>query len=214
MSGQKKTEMGRKVKEEEGLRLITPKEVHGLLVESGILGMINHAFLHPHGISLAGFVVSDGMSPLHLVKHPHGISFTEETVKEFTRKYDAFLTKELKKQKQQLVEDDDSLELSSVEDIDDDSDLPLDPRVLEHYTPPFSYDENGGYVFDANGNMIADSRGDDGKLLRRRGWGRTQYLHDADFVHIEVGRHMAKALTDYWEKHHQRVEEKSHKAKE
>lgn len=75
--------------------------------------------------------------------------------------------------------------------------------AVKLYKPPFRYD--GGYIFDALGNMFSDSGGDEvaaGIAARIRGWGRLQYVED-EFTPAElqdtVGELVAFSLTKFWE---------------
>lgn len=81
--------------------------------------------------------------------------------------------------------------------------------ALGLYKPPFKY--VSGYVLDADNNTVADNNaGNDADIqgpanlaLEVRGWGRISKLK-TDFpnggIQDEVGRLMALALTEYWEK--------------
>ncbi|MDB5822229.1 MAG: hypothetical protein JWR21_933 [Herminiimonas sp.] len=68
-------------------------------------------------------------------------------------------------------------------------------QALALYKPPFRFEH--GYIFDAEHMMVADDQGQD-VALRVRGWGRISYLPDAEALQDEVGRLIAEALTEYW----------------
>lgn len=68
-------------------------------------------------------------------------------------------------------------------------------RAFELYQPPFKYSH--GYIFDSNGEMVAD----DGGIVRVRGWGRICSMKNAEKLQDEVGKIIAEALNDFWEKH-------------
>ena len=63
--------------------------------------------------------------------------------------------------------------------------------------PPFFF--RAGYIFDDAGNMIADKAGV-GALVRLRGWGRLGGMKSAAEIQDAIGGHIAKAMTEYWEK--------------
>lgn len=70
-------------------------------------------------------------------------------------------------------------------------------RAIGLYKAPFRYER--GYIWDANGNMVADRPAeDDGTTLRVRGWGRIGYMPDAPALQDAVGEHIAKLLTEHW----------------
>lgn len=85
----------------------------------------------------------------------------------------------------------------------------LRQRALRLYRRPFRFD--GGYVWDAAGEMVADDRVADSAelqipmsslaLARVRGWGRISYLPNAPELQDAVGELIALALTEYWERH-------------
>ncbi|HCJ29158.1 MAG TPA: hypothetical protein DHV63_07680 [Pseudomonas sp.] len=77
-------------------------------------------------------------------------------------------------------------------------------RALALYKPPFRFDRYG-YIWDAEDNMVADNHIEaeaDGAALRVRGWGRISYLKNPEQLQDEIGRIMAQALTEYWERKH------------
>lgn len=82
--------------------------------------------------------------------------------------------------------------------------LTVRQRALRLYRAPFRYEM--GYIWDANGEMVADDRVDsDDKenhassiAARVRGWGRIGYMPDADKLQDEVGALIAEALTKFW----------------
>jgi len=79
------------------------------------------------------------------------------------------------------------------------SDLEL--RALKTYKPPFRM--RHGYIYDAEGNMVLDDHCDEAPdaLLRIRGWGRLCREKDAEALQDAIGDLIAKALTEYWERH-------------
>lgn len=74
---------------------------------------------------------------------------------------------------------------------------PVDHDALRLYTPPFRYEH--GFIWDATNNMVADNDGQD-IALRIRGWGRIGYKPDPEKLQDAVGKLMARALTEFWEK--------------
>lgn len=78
---------------------------------------------------------------------------------------------------------------------------PIDSVVMRDalalYKPPFSF--TCGYIFDSTGAMVADDNCES-ILLRVRGWGRIQYKDNPGQLQDAVGEHLAKALTEYWER--------------
>ena len=75
--------------------------------------------------------------------------------------------------------------------------MELKEKALSLYKPPFKYEHT--YIFDASNHMVMNVR--DFTNLQLRGWGRISYMDDAENLHDEVGKHVAKALTEYWEKY-------------
>ncbi|EPH2637445.1 TPA: hypothetical protein RJS82_003275 [Pseudomonas aeruginosa] len=76
----------------------------------------------------------------------------------------------------------------------------LRKRALALYTPPFSYDSFGGYIWDAKQNMVADNHVDGDQVLRVRGWGRIVYMENPEELQDEFGAMLAEALTEYVER--------------
>lgn len=76
----------------------------------------------------------------------------------------------------------------------------IDIDALAIYKPPFKY--QAGYIFDADDNMVADDCGENA-AARIRGWGRIQYMNNPEQLQDTIGEHIAKAMTEYWEKHRQ-----------
>lgn len=79
----------------------------------------------------------------------------------------------------------------------------ISEAALALYEGPFSFD--GIYIIDKNGQMVAD-QGGNGEVrqsiaLRIRGWGRVQYLPDPINLQNEIGRMIAEAMTEYWNKY-------------
>ena len=80
-------------------------------------------------------------------------------------------------------------------------------EILHLYKAPFKYD-GMGYIWDANGKMIADSIGESVPAFAQvRGWGYLTGMgqggsaipHDiAEEIQDEIGHMMAEALTEYW----------------
>ncbi len=70
--------------------------------------------------------------------------------------------------------------------------------ALDIYKPPFKY--SCTYIFDAKDNMVMNSDELEESALVLRGWGRIGYMDDAEALHDAVGEHIARALTEYWEK--------------
>ena len=77
--------------------------------------------------------------------------------------------------------------------------IPLMQRALDLYAPPFRFSH--GFIFDSKGEMVSDDtlEGQDA-IQRVRGWGRIGYMEEAEALQDEVGRIIAEALTDYWNK--------------
>ncbi len=68
-------------------------------------------------------------------------------------------------------------------------------RALDLYKPPFRFEH--GYIFAANGEMVADQH-DGPNSLRVRGWGRISYMEDPEKLQDEVGAMIAEALNAKW----------------
>lgn len=77
------------------------------------------------------------------------------------------------------------------------SESELTQKALSICKPPFEFKH--GYIFDSDGNMVADHPMDEA-VLRIRGWGRIQYMGNPEQLQDEVGRLIAKAMTEFWEK--------------
>lgn len=84
----------------------------------------------------------------------------------------------------------------------------IDARLLELYQAPFRFDERGGYIWDAQNNMVADNHVDGDQAIRVRGWGRLSYRKDGEEVQDLMGQAMADALTARWEAAMRAQEEK------
>ncbi len=69
-------------------------------------------------------------------------------------------------------------------------------QALALYRGPFRFER--GYIFDAEGHMVADESV--GILCRVRGWGRISHMENPEALQDAVGEHIAKALTVYWER--------------
>jgi hypothetical protein len=72
-------------------------------------------------------------------------------------------------------------------------------RVLKLYRSPFRHEM--GYVWDADGEMVADDKTEGNSVVNVRGWGRIRYMPDSPGLHDAVGEVIAEALTEYWRKH-------------
>jgi hypothetical protein len=81
-------------------------------------------------------------------------------------------------------------------------------KALGLYTPPFRH--VSGYIYDAKHRMVSDAGGATEMIQRVRGWGRIQYLMDADpeLLQDAVGELVARALTQYWEPYAQMLSER------
>lgn len=75
----------------------------------------------------------------------------------------------------------------------------LTPIAKALYKPPFRFDPHGGFIWDANNQMVCDDKGQD-STQRVRGWGRIGYMLQAEKIQDEVGRLIAQALTEFWGK--------------
>lgn len=73
----------------------------------------------------------------------------------------------------------------------------LRKRALDLYKGPFRFD-GISYIWDANGEMVADGKIDEDIGPRVRGWGRMKYLKDTDALFVETGHALAEALTIGW----------------
>jgi hypothetical protein len=71
-------------------------------------------------------------------------------------------------------------------------------RALELYETPFYF--HMGYIVDAKHRPIADDQAQD-CALRALGRKRISHLPEPGALQDEVGRLMAIALTEYWDKH-------------
>lgn len=72
---------------------------------------------------------------------------------------------------------------------------PTTERARKLYRPPFKYDPMGGYIWDSDGNMVADEAG---KAMRLRGWGRIGYMENPEALQDAVGELIANVLTEGW----------------
>jgi hypothetical protein len=81
------------------------------------------------------------------------------------------------------------------------SDEPV-TRARKFFRPPFRFEN--GYIWDSNGEMVADDRIDQpedaSSVLRARGWGRMKYEPESEQLYDEVGTELAAALTRGWVK--------------
>jgi len=75
-------------------------------------------------------------------------------------------------------------------------------KILELYKGPFVY--NMGYIYDANGQMLADNAGENiPGIVQVRGWGyltggAASWKDGAEEIQDELGEMIAEALTQYW----------------
>ncbi len=73
-------------------------------------------------------------------------------------------------------------------------------RARKLFRPPFRF--VGGYIWDANNEMVADNRPDEPEdalmVLRQRGWGRMSYMDDPPGLYQAAGEAIAEALTKGW----------------
>jgi hypothetical protein len=60
--------------------------------------------------------------------------------------------------------------------------------TLALFKPPFWFEKTGGYIFDANSQMVGEVRA----------WGYLQTFPQADAVQDELGGMIAEALTNLW----------------
>ena len=68
---------------------------------------------------------------------------------------------------------------------------PLEVQARRELKPPFTY--LAGYIWDAEGEMVADESGH-----RIRGWGRLGYLENGAEVQDAIGERIAGILTEHW----------------
>jgi hypothetical protein len=95
--------------------------------------------------------------------------------------------------------------MALIADSADGAEVALDCGVMADaiaiYKPPFSF--KAGYIYDSEGNMFADQGGTEDRaaqLARIRGWGRIGGMANPEELQDAVGKHMARALTEYWNK--------------
>lgn len=73
-------------------------------------------------------------------------------------------------------------------------------RAGKLFEPPFRH--GGGYIWDANGETVADRRGENGSVLRVRGWGRLTHIAKSEDEAVALqdacGEMIAEAMTAYW----------------
>lgn len=76
----------------------------------------------------------------------------------------------------------------------------LRAAAFAFYKAPFRFDALGGFIWDADGNMVSDDK--DEKLRsfiqRVRGWGRISKLAHAEALQDQVGELIAEALNRLW----------------
>lgn len=70
----------------------------------------------------------------------------------------------------------------------------LEIKARRALKPPFTHER--GYIYDANGDMVADNGG-----LRVRGWGRLGELEDGAEIQDAIGDRIAEILTQNWDYH-------------
>ncbi len=75
--------------------------------------------------------------------------------------------------------------------------MDIKQKALDLYKPPFRYEY--GYIFDSENEMVSDDYAT--SIQEVRGWGRIQYLGNAEELQDTVGELIAEALTEYWTKH-------------
>lgn len=78
-------------------------------------------------------------------------------------------------------------------------------RAAKLFKPPFKFD--GTYIWDAQGEMLADNRVPDGATLQARGWGRLTGVYamalpesEARDLQRAYGELIAEALNAHWPK--------------
>jgi hypothetical protein len=76
--------------------------------------------------------------------------------------------------------------------------MDLKKEAMSQFKAPFSY--HGGFIFDADSNMVSDDSGGD-HIARVRGWGRLGYLENGGEIQDKIGELIAEALTEYWNNH-------------
>ncbi len=73
-------------------------------------------------------------------------------------------------------------------------------RARKLFRPPFRFE--GGYIWDARNEMVADNRPDEPAdalmVLRQRGWGRMSHMEDTEALYQAAGAAVAEALTKGW----------------
>ena len=81
-------------------------------------------------------------------------------------------------------------------------------KAFALYRPPFSF--RHGYIYDADNNMVSDQH--ESSVCRVRGWGRISYMENPEQLQDAVGEHIAKALTEYWQKHAPSIQDAERKS--
>lgn len=70
--------------------------------------------------------------------------------------------------------------------------------ALDYLKPPFKF--NRGYIFDAEGHMVADDGDWKNHVVRIRGWGAISYLESPEQLQDMIGTLVAEALTEFWQR--------------
>lgn len=70
--------------------------------------------------------------------------------------------------------------------------------ALDYLKPPFEF--NRGYIFDAEGHMVADDGDWKNHVVRIRGWGAISYLESPEQLQDMIGTLVAEALTEFWQR--------------
>jgi len=70
--------------------------------------------------------------------------------------------------------------------------------ALGYLKPPFKF--NHGYIFDAEGHMVADDGDWKNHVVRIRGWGAMRHLEKPEELQDMIGTLVAEALTEFWQR--------------
>ncbi len=63
-------------------------------------------------------------------------------------------------------------------------------EMLSKFAYPATFDEIGGYIFDANNQMMGEVRA----------WGKLQYFPNGEQLQDALGQFIADAINEKWEK--------------